>query len=79
MEAQTTIAAMQILSTTVISCFGLWILAWYRINRKWVKAEPKTWKQWFVQHWVEIVITVVVVPQWPELIRAAIKLITQGG
>ena len=79
MEAQTTIAAMQILSTTIISCFGLWILAWYRVKRKWIKADPKNWGQRFEKYWVEIVITVVVVPQWPELIRAAIKLITQGG
>jgi len=68
----------QIFSTTIISCFGLWILAWYRVRRKWPAGKVTTWAQRFEKYWVEIVVTVVVVPQWPDAIRAGLKLITGG-
>jgi hypothetical protein len=65
----------QIASTTVINVAGLWFLVWYRVNRKFKKEKNETWRQGFEAYWVEIVITAVVVPQWPDAIRGVIKLL----
>lgn len=75
---QLAIELTQIGSTTIINVMGLWILAWYRVKRQWKRAKNETWMQRFEAYWVEIVITVVVVPQWPDAIRAAFKLIPGG-
>lgn len=69
----------QLTSTTVINVAGLFILAWYRTKRKFPNRKNETWRQAFEAYWVEIVITIVVVPQWPDAIRAAVKIFTLGG
>ncbi len=73
------LAISQLASTTCINIAGLFILAWYRTKRKYPNRKNETWRQAFEAYWVEIVITVVVVPQWPDAIRAAVKLFAGGS
>lgn len=59
---------------TLINISGMWALAWYRVHRKFKKERYESIKQFVEANWVEIVITVMIVPQWPDMIRAAFGL-----
>ena len=75
---QTIVEVTTIASGTMFNAFALWLLVWYRIKRKWKREKNTTIRQALEAYWVESVITVVVVPQWPEMIRAGVKLIAGG-
>ena len=73
---QTIVEVTTIITGAAFNAFVLWLLVHYRINRKWKSKKNETLRQSLEAYWVEIVITVVVVPQWPDVIRAGVKLLT---
>jgi len=55
----------------IVSCFGLWLLVKYSLNRKWPKDHlearfkgPLLPLVLFIRYRVEIIIAGVLVPQW---------------
>ena len=75
METNDLILAMtHVIVTATFNGFCLWLFANYRLNRKWPAGKVKGVLARCEKYWFEIVITVVVVPQWPETIRAALLI-----
>lgn len=64
---------------TLLNISGLWTIAWYRAK----KPKGERWKvaslrEFVGKYTVEILVTVVIVPQWPDVIRSAIKIFAGG-
>lgn len=60
---------------TLLNICGLWIIAWYRVKKpKGEKWKVTTAREFVGKYWVEIIVTIVIVPQWPDVIRSAFKI-----
>lgn len=68
------LAMTHVIVTAAFNGFALWLFADYRLRRPWPAGKTVGLLARAEKYWFEIVITVVVVPQWPETIRAALLI-----
>ncbi len=75
---QAAVEIATIVMAAILNMFGLWVIAWYRVHKPGGNRQKVTSIREFLgKYWVEAIITVVVVPQWPDVIKSAFKLL--GG
>ena len=80
MTDETAVAIAQLGFHMTFQLGGLWILAWYRVHKKFKRARRlrglKVWKDFCERNWIELLGTTRLVPNWPVMVREAIRLFT---